>query len=104
MDTVTGSGQESFAGATDATSAARAVAICASLCSQICAADSCAACYAAAPGIVFSSFFGAIMWQILVHKTKTFPVVEPAEAENSIPLLLLLVSGALRLPSLLEHL
>lgn len=46
-------------------SAAQAVAICASLCSQICAADSCAACHAAAPGIVFSSFFGAIIWQIL---------------------------------------
>lgn len=37
----------------------------ASLCSQICAADSCAACHAAALGIIFSSFFGAIMWQVL---------------------------------------
>lgn len=46
-------------------SAAQAVAIGASLCSQICAADSCAACHAAALGIIFSSFFGAIMWQVL---------------------------------------
>lgn len=64
-DTVMGSGQESLAGATNATLSCTGCPHLPSLCSQTCAADSCVACHAAAPGTVFSSFFGAIMWQII---------------------------------------
>lgn len=103
MDTVTGSGQESFAEVPSATLSCTGcghlrIAVQPNLCCwQLCSLP------CSCPRNCFLFFFWchhvANSW-ILVHKTKPLPAVEPAMAENSILLLLLLMSGPLKLPSL----
>lgn len=104
---ILGSGQESFVGATDAIlSCTGCCHLCITVQPNLCCWQLCSL-PCNCPRNCFPFFFWchhvANSWTLVLHqqhKTKTLPVVEPAVAGNSILLLLLLVGGPLKLPSL----